>query len=103
MNNFWELTQYNNGQRNLHRLMWYMKDRRQHRSRWVNALKDTKAPLALINGSSDPISGAHMVTRYRELIGKGTIVEMSDIGHYPQLEAPEEVTSHVLSFFQEKL
>ncbi len=100
---FWALTEHNNGKRNLHRLMWYMKDRLQHRARWVSALKDTRAPLALINGSADPVSGAHMVERYRELIGTGSIIELADIGHYPQLEAPGPVTSHVLSFFQEQL
>ncbi len=103
LDNFWALTQHNDGRRNLHRLMWYMKDRLEHRSRWVRALTDTNAPLGLINGSSDPVSGAHMVDRFRELVGKGDIVELPGIGHYPQLEAPEEVTHHVLTFFEDHI
>jgi hypothetical protein len=30
----------------------------------------------LINGSADPVSGAHMVARYRELVGTGYIAEL---------------------------
>ncbi len=103
MDNFWALIMYNDGRRNLHRLMWYMKDRRKHRTRWLEALTHTDVPLALINGSSDPVSGAHMVARFRELVGKGEIVELPDIGHYPQLEAPEKVTQHALAFFKDTL
>lgn len=96
---FWDLISHNDGQRNLHRLMWYMKDRIEHRTRWITALTSTRAELALINGSFDPVSGSHMVARYRELVGKGDILELPDIGHYPQLEAPGRVTSSALAFF----
>ncbi|MFK8029674.1 MAG: alpha/beta fold hydrolase [Gammaproteobacteria bacterium] len=103
LNNFWYLTLYNNGRRNLHRLMWYMKDRIEHRSRWLSALVDTSAPLALINGSSDPVSGSHMVQRYKQLVGKGEIIELPDIGHYPQLEAPDDVTQHSAQFLRKHI
>ncbi len=103
LENFWTLTEHNNGRRNLHRLMWYMKDRLEHRTRWVEALTHTKMPLGLINGSSDPVSGAHMVARFRELVDRGDIVGLPGIGHYPQLEAPEAVTQHILSFFGDAL
>ncbi|MEM7084137.1 MAG: alpha/beta hydrolase [Pseudomonadota bacterium] len=101
LDNFWQLMNYNNGRSNMHRLMWYIKDRRVHRERWLDALRVSTVPLALINGSSDPVSGAHMVARYRELVGRGTIIELPTIGHYPQLEAPDAVTRHALTFFEE--
>lgn len=100
---FWTLTQVNQGQRNLHRLMWYMRDRLEHRERWIDALIQTQAQLVLINGSADPVSGVHMVERYRGLVGKGDIIELDGIGHYPQLEAHESVTQHALSFFAQWL
>lgn len=103
LDNFWHLTLHNKGSRNLHRLMWYMKDRLEHRARWLSALTDTSASLALINGSTDPVSGSHMVERYEQLVGKGEIIELPDIGHYPQLESPDEVTRHALAFFRKSL
>ena len=52
----------------------------------------------MIDGAADPISGAHMVARYREVVGHGTVVELPGIGHYPQMEAPEAVLEHYLRF-----
>ena len=46
----------------------------------------------------DPISGAHMVERYRELIPDADTVLLPGIGHYPQTEAPVQVLKHYLAF-----
>jgi pimeloyl-ACP methyl ester carboxylesterase len=95
---FWALIRHNDGQRIFHRLIRYMRERKTHAQRWVCALRDAHVPIQLINGSFDPISGAHMVTRYRELVGDANIVELPGIGHYPQIEAPEAVARHYLAF-----
>jgi pimeloyl-ACP methyl ester carboxylesterase len=75
-----------------------MADRRRHRERWVDALRDARCPLAVIDGAADPVSGAHMVARYRELVGRGYVVELPGIGHYPQIEAPGLVLEHYARF-----
>ena len=98
LDNFWRLMTHDRGKRNFHRLMQYIRDRRIHRERWLAALRETSVPLQIINGSVDPVSGAHMVARYRELVGRGEIVELEHIGHYPQIEAPTPVADHFLSF-----
>ncbi len=72
-------------------LIRYMPERRQHRARWVGALQNSPVPLAFINGIADPISGQHMVDRYRELVPAPRICVLPGIGHYPQCEAPDEV------------
>ena len=54
-------------------------------------------PLRFINGPADPVSGAHMAARYRELVPNPDVVLLDGIGHYPQLEAPEQVLA---SFFE---
>ncbi|MBZ2187706.1 alpha/beta hydrolase [Alcanivorax sp. JB21] len=85
----WQLVNHNQGLRCLPPLLGYIRERRQHRSRWVGALTDTRVPLAVINGSADPVSGAHMVARFRELVGAQHFIrELADIGHYPHMEAP---------------
>lgn len=95
---FWALITHNNGKRIFHLLIRYMAERSQYRSRWVNALQHTKVPLRLINGVEDPISGQHMVDRYRQLIPKADVVELSAIGHFPLIEAPMDVLKHYLAF-----
>jgi pimeloyl-ACP methyl ester carboxylesterase len=76
-----------------------MAERRRRRERWVGALTRAGVPLRLIDGLEDPISGAHMVARYRELVREPDVVELAGVGHYPQLEAPEAVLSAVIDFF----
>ena len=67
LKDFWWLINFNNGKHLFHNLITYMSDRIQHRERWVSALQTSSIPLALINGSVDPVSGSHMVARYKEL------------------------------------
>lgn len=95
---FWTLITHDNGHLITHKLIHYMADRVRHRERWVTALQDAQCALAVIDGAADPVSGAHMVARYRELVGKGYVVELPGVGHYPQIEAPDLVLAHYIDF-----
>lgn len=99
---FWEAISYNNGRHLFHNLITYILDRREHRDRWVNALQASPVPMALINGSVDPVSGAHLVRRYQELNCRlDFLLELPEIGHYPQVEAADEVSMAILAFLDE--
>ena len=95
----WRLVSAHDGAAVLPQLIGYIAERRAHRDRWVGALVDSKLPLRLINGLLDPISGAHMAARYRELVPRPDVVELPAAGHYPQLEAPEAVLAAILDHF----
>ncbi|QJD60434.1 alpha/beta hydrolase [Pseudomonas sp. gcc21] len=99
---FWEMIACNNGQAIMHRLIRYMPERKVHRDRWVIAMQKTRVPMRVIDGAADPVSGAHMVARYRELITRADTVLLDGIGHYPQVEAPEQVLAAYLDFRSEK-
>ncbi len=88
---FWECMNWNQGTRNYHLLIRYMRERRQHRDRWVDALLDESIPLCFIDGLVDPVSGAHVLERLRELRPRATLHPLPGIGHYPQTEAPQLV------------
>ena len=98
LQDFWSLIAYNQGARVMPRLIGYIDERRRRRARWVGALQNTKVPIRLINGPDDPVSGAHMVARYRELIAHPDTVSLPGVGHYPQTEAPDEVLSAYFEF-----
>lgn len=101
LDEFWEIIHFKNGKHVFHNLITYMKDRITHRSRWVHALKNSTVPLSLINGSLDPVSGAHLVARYKELECRlDHLAELGDIGHYPHVEAPQRIADHYLEFLQ---
>ncbi len=95
---FYELVTCNGGKRVVHKLIRYMKERRDKRERWVGALQNTRVPLKLINGSADPVSGEHMVEHYRITVPQDDITEMAEIGHWPQVEDPEGVLEALQPF-----
>ena len=99
----WHLVEFNNGKPILAKLIGYMNERKQFRERWVGALQKSTIPIRLIDGMQDPISGAHMVKRYRELIQQPDIIELQGVGHYPQLEAPQQVLEGFLNFHNIKI
>ncbi len=96
---FWDIINLGGGRHMFHSMITYMRDRRENRLRWIEAIRDFTGPVAVLNGSYDPVSGAHMVARYKELLGSPDFLrEYPDIGHYPHLEAPELIASDYLEF-----
>jgi pimeloyl-ACP methyl ester carboxylesterase len=55
-------------------------------------------PRRLICGAVDPVSGRHLAERYRELVPDPDVVLLDDVGHYPQLEAPDRVVDEYEAF-----
>lgn len=100
LRDFWRLIRHEDGHRILHKLIRYLPERRAHRERWVGVLQKTTVPLRLINGPDDPVSGAHMVARYRELVPHADAVTLPGVGHYPQVEFPEGVLTEFFAFHE---
>jgi pimeloyl-ACP methyl ester carboxylesterase len=98
MHDFWRLTSEGEGTLILPPLLRYMEERREHRERWVGALRRTRVPRRVVDGPEDPVSGAHMVERYRELVPDPDTVLLPGIGHYPQVEDPDGVVRAFLDF-----
>ena len=98
LNEFLEIIKYNNGDKIIHRLIQYMRERKRYRTRWVGALERLTQPFRMINGLEDCVSGAHLVKRFREIMPHKDIVEIPHIGHFPHFEAPEELLKHFFAF-----
>jgi pimeloyl-ACP methyl ester carboxylesterase len=86
------------GQRNYHRLIRYIDERRQNADRWGAALERTDRPLLFVWGDADPISGEHMVAEVRRRVPRARVESRADIGHYPQLEDPAWVAGALREF-----
>ena len=101
MDVFHQILGYNDGRRVLHKVGRFIKDRQTHRNRWVRAMRETGVSMRLIDGPIDPNSGAHMARRYAEVIPHADVVMLADdIGHWPQLEAPDAVLTHFLAHIE---
>jgi len=96
LDQFWSLIEHHDQRAIMHKLA-----RCQHRTRWVGAMERTEIPQRFVVGMRDPISGANMAARYRELIKNPDIIELEDIGHWPQIEAPELVLQPFHEFLKQ--
>ncbi len=95
----WQLLSRADGLLVLPKIIQYIRERRINRTRWVSALQNANIPLCLINGVEDPISGASMVKRWRELVPNTMVVELQGVGHYPQWEEPKQVVQAINKYF----
>ena len=100
LDQFWNLIDFNNGKAVSHLLIRYMQERADNRERWVGGMQKTIVPLRLIDGVYDPISGQHMVDRYKEIIPNSDVIELADIGHFPLVEAPNAVLKAYFEFIK---
>lgn len=96
----WQLMDHGGGRRIMPRLLGYIREREINRDRWVGALLESTLPLMFIDGLLDPVSGRNMVDRWRDLLPGNPLVALPEVGHYPQLEAPDEVLAACLPFFR---
>jgi pimeloyl-ACP methyl ester carboxylesterase len=97
----WRLVLHNDGHRVNGEILSYIDQRFQFEARWVGALREFKKPLNLIYGPADPVNPPPYDQYFREIIPNGSIDVLSDkIGHYPQMEDPENVIAHYFAFLK---
>lgn len=98
LDDFWRLVTHNDGLRVAHAVGRFYVDRLACRDRLVEPLLRRTVPIRLINGAADPNSGRHMAERYRALVPSADIVSLEQVGHWPQIEAPQAVLAAALPF-----
>lgn len=65
-------------------------------------LKEITVPSLLIAGKNDKIVPLEVMKGMAESLPNATLVELENVGHLSSLEVPEEFTSILLSFVEEK-
>ena len=93
----WRAMSREDGQLIAYRLIRYISDRTLHGERWVGALESTDVPLHFVWGMLDPISGAHMAQRIRTRLPEAPFTALTDVAHWPALEAPDRLSAAVLT------
>ena len=95
---FWSLLTHNDGAKINHLLIKYLDERKRHELQWLDALVAHPAPLLIIWGQRDPVSVPRIAEAIRKRRPDALYVPLSDIGHYPQWEAPQRVAREVQAF-----
>lgn len=87
----WASMHQDGGVHLMHELLHYIADRREHADRWRTALEHNDRTNVFVWGDLDPVSGAHMIERVEERMPSADVRRLADVGHWPLLEAPDEV------------
>jgi pimeloyl-ACP methyl ester carboxylesterase len=95
----WRLVRRRGGVAATPKLLHYMRERQANANRWEAALEQTEVPLRLVWGMADPRSGAHIAEHARQRVPGLGVVALDDVGHYPQLEAPDQVATAIEAAF----
>jgi pimeloyl-ACP methyl ester carboxylesterase len=86
------------GHRNLPSIIHYYDERIRFRRRWIGALETFDRPSLILWGTQDPVA----VPEIAELLARETpnalLRRLEGVGHYPQLEAPDEVVAALDAF-----
>jgi pimeloyl-ACP methyl ester carboxylesterase len=84
------------GHRIAHRLIHYMDERERHAERWHGAFARWPKRLELALGMRDPVAVPAVLEGLRKLRPAAPVTELPDVGHYPQIEVPQQ-TAAVIS------
>lgn len=93
----WALIAHGDGHRIAHLLSAYVRERAVFAELWHSAIQRWPGPLGLVWGLRDPVATTHVLDGLRELRPAAPVIELPDLGHYPQIEDPEAFTDAVLS------
>lgn len=96
---FWEILNYKNGKSIAYLIGRLVFEKVRYQNRWIYAMTKTKIPFCYIYGPFDPNSGTHMAIRFKKEYPFAPVYSLSSlIGHWPQIESPEEVISAYYQF-----
>jgi pimeloyl-ACP methyl ester carboxylesterase len=85
----WALLAYGGGNRILHKLIHYLRERVEFAERWHGALRDWDGELELAWAMLDPIATPAVLDAVTDLRPFAPVTRFDDLGHYLQIEAPE--------------
>lgn len=61
--------------------------------RWHGAIRDWPGPLTLAWGLLDPVARVEVLRGLQELRPGAETIELPDLAHYPQIEAPARISA----------
>lgn len=93
----WHAVSARGAHRRAHDLLHYIAERRTRRERWVSAYCNGQTRVALAWGERDPVAGGHVLEWARAKRPDADVLALP-VGHYPQVEAPDEVAAFIERF-----
>ncbi|SNR42104.1 Pimeloyl-ACP methyl ester carboxylesterase [Haloechinothrix alba] len=98
----WALVSNAGGHRIAHLLCRYVRERSSYARRWHGAIGSWEGTLGFVWGLRDPVATGHVLNGLRELRPSAPVIELAELGHYPQLEDPEAFTEAMLRLLDDR-
>ena len=95
----WALLARADGPLRLPQTIRYIEERSRFRRRWIGALERLDRPTLVAWGRLDPVAVIAIARQLASEIPNAELSIWDDLGHYPQVEAPEVVASTVVPFW----
>jgi pimeloyl-ACP methyl ester carboxylesterase len=95
--NQWSLLMNNDGRRVMHLIAGYMRERTRMGEQWTGPLHRLDLPFRVIWGREDPIAVYAIAQRLSERNPNASLIALEDVGHYPQMKAPDQVAAAIYS------
>jgi pimeloyl-ACP methyl ester carboxylesterase len=89
----WALICAGGGRTLNHKTIAYMGERFRHADRWHGAIRNFDKPVSLAWGMLDPVATEKVLDAVLELRPQAPVTRFEDLGHYPQIEDPDRVSS----------
>jgi pimeloyl-ACP methyl ester carboxylesterase len=96
----WALLARDGGHRIMNLLCAYLNERVRFAPRWHGAVRDWDKPLGFLWATGDPVATTDVLAGLRELRPAAEVIELPGIGHYPQIEVPDEFTAGARKLLQ---
>jgi pimeloyl-ACP methyl ester carboxylesterase len=94
----WALLRREDGHLRLPKMIGYVEERRRFRRRWIGALETLDLPSLILWGREDPVAVLAIAEKLQRETPLARLVLLDEVGHYPQLEAPDAVVHAVNEF-----
>jgi pimeloyl-ACP methyl ester carboxylesterase len=89
----WALISAAGGGRLGDRLVHYLDERVSFAGRWHGAIRDWPGQLGFVWGMQDPVATVEVLDALRRMRPGAAVTELPELGHYPQIEAPERLAA----------
>ena len=96
----WDLVSRDQGAARLAQIIRYTEERARFRARWIGALERASVPALVAWGRLDPVAVMAIAVQLAREIPGARLETWDDLGHYPQVEAPERVAATVGQFWE---
>ncbi len=94
----WTLMERGDGLSRMPQLISYVDERQRFARRWHGALSRLSLPTLVVWGARDPVAVLPIAERLAKTVPGATLRVLGDLGHYPQLEGPDEFAAEVDGF-----